>query len=130
MTTDGSAGEAAGAPARGGTDIRDSVATEGTQGRLKPHLMFPKAQQGGSHSPGTAGIRLDPGLERLSVGFPWDVSGTHSSSGGSREQGKPLCSLGVQRRQENLGVGFFWGEFPLEIHIMEWCLLFFLTENP
>lgn len=66
--------------------------------------MFPKAQQGGSHSPGTAGIRLDPGLEQLSMGFPWDVPGV------SRQQGKPLGSLGVQRRQENLD---FLGGFSI-----------------
>lgn len=91
MATDGGAGALAGVAATSGTRW-----PQRGQGEVKTPLDVPKSSAGWQPQPWHSG---NPGLEQLSKGFPWDVSGTH---GGSREQGKPLCSLGGQRRQENL----------------------------
>lgn len=95
MAADSSAGEGTGALPGVAPTLGTPSGTwwpQRGQGEVKTPLDVPKSSAGWQP-------QRDPGLEQLSMGFPWDVSGV------SREQGEPLCSSGVQRRQENLD---FW----------------------
>lgn len=102
----------------------------GDTGEVKTPLDVPKSSAGWQPQPWHSGNPAGSGAGAAFSGIPMGCVRYPQQLRGEQRAGKASVLFRGTKEAGKLGLGLFLGGFPLEIHIMEWCLLFFLTENP